>query len=78
MFSLPFPFLFSPPGGNGLVESNGLKGRWVSVEFHSLGPQNLHWPECLSGPPRTACDAGRRSDSGKGSFCFAFYSFCGG
>ena len=52
--------------------------QWVSVESHNLGPQSLHWPECLSGPPQTACGAGRRSNRDRGSSCFAFSSFCGG
>lgn len=52
-------------------------GTRVSVESHNLGPQSLHWPECLSGPPQTACDAGRRSNRDRGSSCFAFSSFCG-
>lgn len=60
-----------------LVESNGLVGTQVSVESHNLGPQSLHWPECLSGPPQTACGAGRRSNRDRGSSCFAFSSFCG-
>lgn len=60
-----------------LVESNGLVGTQVSVESRNLGPQSLHWPECLSGPPQTASDAGRRLNRDRGSSCFAFSSFCG-
>lgn len=60
-----------------LVESNGLVGTRVSVESHNLGPRSLHWPECLSGPPQTACGAGRRSNRDRGSSCFAVSSFCG-
>lgn len=52
-------------------------GTWVSVESHNLGPQSLHWPECLSGPPQTACGAGGRSNRDRGSSYFAFSSFCG-
>lgn len=61
-----------------LVESNGLVGTRVSVESHNLGPRSLYWPECLSGPPQTACGAGRRSNRYRDSSCFAFSSFCGG
>lgn len=60
-----------------LVESNGLVGTQVSVESRNLGPQSLHWPKCLSGPPQTASGAGRRSNRDRGSSCFAFSSFCG-
>lgn len=61
-----------------LVESNGLVGTRVSVESHNLGPQSLHWPECLSGPPQTACGAGGRLNRDRDSSWFAFSSFCGG
>lgn len=64
-------------GGAGLVESNGLVGDRVSGESHNLGPQSLRRPECLSGPPRTACGEVRKSSSCKGVSCFAFSSWCG-
>jgi len=64
-------------GGASLVESNGLMGTGVSAESQNWGPQSLHWLKCLSGPPQTACGAGGRLDSGMGSSCFAFSSFCG-
>lgn len=63
---------------SGEAESNGLVGAWVSEECHNLDPQSLHLPECLSGPPQTACGAGRRSNRDRGSSCFAVSSFCGG
>lgn len=64
--------------GSSLVESNGLVCPRVSEESHNLGPRSLHWPVCLSGPPQTACGAGRRLNRYKGSSCCAFSSFCGG
>lgn len=71
-----FFFFFS--GEVSLVESNGLVGTRVSVESHNSGPRSLHWPECLSGLPQTACDAGGTSNRDRDSSCFAFSSFCGG
>lgn len=50
----------------------------VSEESRNWGLRSLHWPGCLSGPPRTACAAAGRSNSDRGSSCSAVSSFCWG
>lgn len=73
--------LFEAEGGCGRVGqwSNGLVVQTgVSEESRNWGLRSLHWPGCLSGPPRTACGAAGRSNSDRGSSCSAVSSFCGG
>lgn len=74
--------VFFKGGGGGRffywVESNGLAGTRVSGGCRNWDPRSLHWPGCLSGPPRTACGAGGRSNRDRGSSCSAVSSSCGG
>lgn len=60
------------------VESNGLAGTRVSGGCRNWDPRSLHWPGCLSGPPRTACGAGGRSNRDRDSSFSDVSSFCGG
>lgn len=83
--------LFEAEGSGSRLEMGGaLRGgvgsmvQWlggsnrVSEESRNWGLRSLHWPGCLSGPPRTVCGAAGRSNSDRGSSCSAVSSFCGG
>lgn len=50
----------------------------LSVESRSLGPRRLLPPECLSGPPQSACGAAGSSNRDRGSSCSASSSSSGG